>query len=589
MSYKSFKRVLGESSLERKCLWWFGICLVMMLVLSFYWYSNQIASRVFDQDRKLASELVRTAWYEECYLKWNKQGGDDGLNAADGGVNATNDLQQRTLEWFKRGGQSLGQPFEFYAIFPANDNGLQKKPPMDPQEEAILREFAAMPPPTEDGAGKRFRERSVRDGDGAWRYRYYQPLYAKRGCLECHKYVAAGSPRANMVENDLLAVARVEFDQQATRKDMAKDKALLWFMAVTIGFLAMFLLYFIIRYIIVKPVQHLRDVANAVREGDIEQRAQINTGDEFEELAAAFNRMLRRLLRQQDALQDVNQELDAKVDQLAQANMRLFEMNRVKSDFLATMSHELRTPLNSILGFSEVLGGIDTLSDKQRRYVGNINKSGRMLLEMINDILDLAKMESGKMDVRPTEFRIETVAGAQCDLARPLSERKNIELVMECAEGLPPVYQDQAKLQQVLNNLLSNAIKFTPEGGRIQVRVDRDPAGDLRLTVEDTGIGISEADQTLIFEKFRQGAAASPTGDSMTREHSGTGLGLSIVRELCRLLGGEVSLRSALGKGSTFTVVLPWSLSTAGDLDAEMNQRVAELTRPTAAMLPAAD
>ncbi|MEM6799337.1 MAG: HAMP domain-containing sensor histidine kinase, partial [Planctomycetota bacterium] len=356
--------------------------------------------------------------------------------------------------------------------------------------------------------------------------------------------------------------------------------------AVVIGMLSMLLMYFIVRYLIVKPVQHLRDVANAVREGDVEQRADIHTGDEFEELAAAFNRMLRRLLRQQDALQEVNGELDSKVDQLAQANMRLFEMNRVKSDFLATMSHELRTPLNSILGFSEVLSTIDTLDDKQHRYVGNIQRSGKMLLEMINDILDLAKVESGKMDIRPTEFRIESVVAAQCDMARPLSERKNIDLDAACEPGLPDAHQDQAKLQQVLNNLLSNAIKFTPEGGRIEVTASREAGegpdgGMLRLTVEDTGIGIGDDEQQLVFEKFRQGAGASPDGGVMTREQTGAGLGLSIVRELCRLLGGDVSLDSTIGKGSTFTVHLPWTLSMSKSLDAELQKEVAELTRPT--------
>ncbi|CAN0354121.1 unnamed protein product, partial [Ectocarpus sp. 4 AP-2014] len=245
------------------------------------------------------------------------------------------------------------------------------------------------------------------------------------------------------------------------------------------------------------------------------------------------------------------------------------------------MSHELRTPLNSILGFSEVLATVDTLDPKQQRYVGNIQRSGKMLLEMINDILDLAKLESGRMDATPVELPIAAVVTAQCDMARPLAERKNIDLSANCPKDVPPLRQDQAKLQQILNNLLSNAIKFTPEGGRIQVRARREAghsgndwdAGSTRgvlpplpsvvgdgatlvLEVEDTGIGISEADQAVIFEKFRQGASAAPDGDAMTREQGGTGLGLSIVRELCRLLGGDVMVRSVSGKGSTFVVRL---------------------------------
>ena len=169
--------------------------------------------------------------------------------------------------------------------------------------------------------------------------------------------------------------------------------------------------YAIVRYVIVKPLRHLRDVSDAISRGNTSLRAEIHTGDEFEELAVAFNRMLRHLTGAQEELRQVNANLDGKVDELAQANMRLYEMNMLKSDFLATMSHELRTPLNSILGFSEVLGSIDSLDEKQKRYVQNIQKSGKTLLEMINDILDLAKIESGKMEIRLTDFRIAQVVG----------------------------------------------------------------------------------------------------------------------------------------------------------------------------------
>jgi signal transduction histidine kinase len=230
-----------------------------------------------------------------------------------------------------------------------------------------------------------------------------------------------------------------------------------------------------------------------------------------------------------------------------------------------------------------VLSGIDALDDKQKRYVGNIKRSGAMLLEMINDILDLAKVESGKMEVRLSEFRIGALVSAQCDMARPLAEKKNLELDDNIPAGLPPLRQDQAKVQQILNNLLSNAIKFTPEGGRICIAAERDSLGDLKLTVSDTGIGISPEDQQLIFEKFRQAGGALPDGDAMTREYSGTGLGLSIVREMCRLLGGDVSVESELGKGSTFTVRLPWRLEETPRLDAQLREDLDALTRSSRA------
>ncbi len=338
--------------------------------------------------------------------------------------------------------------------------------------------------------------------------------------------------------------------------------------------------YVIVRYVIVKPLRHLRDVSDAISRGNTTLRAEIHTGDEFEELAVAFNRMLRHMTDAQGELRLANVNLDGKVDELAQANMRLYELNMLKSDFLATMSHELRTPLNSILGFSEVLGSIDALDEKQKRYVQNIQKSGKTLLEMINDILDLAKIESGKMETRLSDFQVAdgdlgaVRHGPAADGAeehRPGDARST--------PTLPPMHQDQARVQQILNNLLSNAIKFTPEGGRITVSVRRDESNFMVLEVSDTGVGIAPEDQQAIFEKFRQGKTAMPGGDAMTREYSGSGLGLSIVKELCKLLGGEVSVQSELGKGSTFTVRLPWVLEDQPRLDAALIEGFEDFTK----------
>jgi two-component system, NarL family, sensor histidine kinase BarA len=380
-------------------------------------------------------------------------------------------------------------------------------------------------------------------------------------------------------EGDLMAVARLAFSTKATQKSINWNRALLIATAIITVFLAMVASYAIVRYVVVKPLRHLRDVSDAISRGNTSLRASIHTGDEFDDLAGSFNRMLLHLTTAQEELQQANVNLDGKVDELAQANMRLYEMNLLKSDFLATMSHELRTPLNSILGFSEVLGSIESLNDKQQRYVQNIQKSGKTLLVMINDILDLAKMESGKMETRLSDFQIGHVVCAQCDMARPLTERKNIDLATRVDADLPPMHQDQARVQQILNNLLSNAIKFTPEGGRIAVTARCDEQGFLVLEVADTGVGIAPEDQAAIFEKFRQGRTAMPSGDAMTREYSGSGLGLSIVKELCRLLGGEVSLQSELGKGSVFVVRLPWALEDQPRLDAAIVTRMEEFSK----------
>ena len=196
----------------------------------------------------------------------------------------------------------------------------------------------------------------------------------------------------------------------------------------------------------------------------------------------------------------------------------------------------------------------------------NIQKSGRLLLEMINDILDLAKVEAGKMDLRLSEFDLSRLVSAQCDMIHSLSEEKNIALSVKVDDQLRPAFQDPNKLGQIINNLLSNAIKFTPEGGMITVHVQDLHDGRFQLSVRDTGVGIAQEDQAIVFQKFRQSSKVLD-GEGLTREFAGTGLGLSIVKELAKLLGGEVDFESELGRGSTFWVRLPWRLSEDAAFD----------------------
>lgn len=379
-----------------------------------------------------------------------------------------------------------------------------------------------------------------------------------------------------------LQAIKVIMPYKETEAAISQANAILITVAVATVFVSMLGLYLIVKVVIVKPLKHLRDVSDEISRGNSQLRAEIETNDEFQELAGSFNRMLHHLMDTQGELEQVNGELDARVDQLAQLNMRLYEMNRMKDDFLANMSHELRTPLNSIIGFSDVLQNIDSLDEKQRRYASNIQKSGRLLLEMINDILDLAKMEAGKMEIRPTEFLVHSIVHAQCDMVRSLTEEKQIDLAVEVPRDLPPLYQDQSKLQQVLTNLLSNAIKFTPEGGRIIVNARHTADDMLELTVEDTGVGIPAEDREVIFEKFRQSSVLVGE-DGLTREYSGTGLGLSIIKELCKLMGGRVSFESEVGKGSTFKVTIPWNANVEPQFNAALNAKLRELTKPTQA------
>lgn len=559
MSYRSFKELLGETSLERKCRFLFGLCLLLLITGSFWWYGSRTEDLVYTSTRTTGRHLVDAVM---LHHHWK-----------------TLEADKKYTTLIETLGQQLqNQPYTWKILRPAASTDEQSG--YTSLDTAVLDYFSdpnadvsGLPPPRAESAmlpSDTGEYREFRTPDNA-EYHYYQPIRARTSCLVCHEHrgptTAPSSAGPRLAENELMAVVKVVIPDSDTQTAINVNRAILLTTAIVTVFLAMLAAYAIVRYVIVKPLKHLREVSDEVRKGNVGARAEIHTGDEFEDLGTAFNRMLRGLVDSQDALRKVNRDLDTKVDQLAQANMHLYEMNRLKSDFLATMSHELRTPLNSIIGFSDVLGGIPALEEKQRRYVQNIRSSGRMLLDMINDILDLAKIEAGKMAVRPTEFPLAAIISAQCDMVRPLAERKNIDVDYVVSDEIGPVFQDQGKVQQILGNLLSNAVKFTPEGGRILVRatLERSPAdrsgGMLVIDVEDTGVGIADEEQQVIFEKFRQSRLFRSGDDAMTREFSGTGLGLSIVRELCRLLGGDVSLTSELGRGSTFTVQLPARLS----------------------------
>ncbi len=580
MSYRSVKRVLGETRLELKCLVLFAICLFTLIGGSFWWYGSQTETLVYDKARSTGQHLVAASLLQ---YHWSRNKGEPVQN-------------QPAIEYWA----SKLQAQNYTATFLKPDSTDPIHRPQNERDAWALQHFPATMPAEEKtgdtGTGPADRpapaidyvDRLEKADQGEYHYEYFQPVYATdHSCVVCHEAAApsvtmsaAGlPPQPPLQQGDLIAVAKIVMPDP-TQNALAKNRAIFLATAVMTVFLSMIASYVIVRYVIVKPLKHLRDTSDEISRGNMEARAEIHTADEFEDVAVAFNKMVRHLVSTQAELKTTNAELDGKVDELAQANMRLYEMNRLKSDFLATMSHELRTPLNSIIGFSEVLDSIKSLDDKQRRYVQNIQKSGRMLLDMINDILDLAKIESGKMELRLADFRIEGVIQAQCDFFRPQTERKNIDLDIEIEPDLPDMFQDQAKVQQMLSNLLSNAIKFTPEGGRINVRAKRDPeGGELLLTVSDTGVGIAEEDQAAIFEKFRQGTAVMAQGDAITREYSGTGLGLSIVKELCKLLGGEVSLESELGRGSTFSVHLPWTRAGQAALDSTVKDNLEELLR----------
>jgi CheY-like chemotaxis protein/signal transduction histidine kinase/HAMP domain-containing protein len=318
------------------------------------------------------------------------------------------------------------------------------------------------------------------------------------------------------------------------------------------------------------------------------------TNKELEEQAATLKASEELLQQQQEELQQTNEELEEKAALLEEQNSRIEIKNReielaraaleekaeqlalssrYKSEFLANMSHELRTPLNSLLILAKLLADNreGNLSEKQVEFANTIHTAGSDLLNLINDILDLSKVEAGKMDVHPTELPLEQVRDYAQRTFRPLADERGLEFVVELGEGVPDtVFTDEQRLQQILKNLLSNAFKFT-ESGTVRLGVDvappdlpfasrilTDARSVLAFSVADTGIGIAEEQARLIFEAFQQADGTT------SRRYGGTGLGLSISREIAQLLGGEIAVASEPGVGSTFTLFLPDRYAPAG-------------------------
>jgi len=624
MSYRSIKKVLGETSLERKIRLLFGICLFFLIGGSFYWVMRISEKIVRDTTRNKAHELVAVQLYKIHFEKAWKPEEDQqelfadlskSIRAKDYDLRLvsleSNPLNHLNVEVVENPEQieklkKLEERFLDYVQDIIDDK--QQAVESQPTTESDRVSFAINTLENEN----LYTEHFVTNDE----YFYFEPIIFKETCISCHDKLddwlepdirrnlaeimaneppnPDGSPALpTVVQRDratLMAMqdrklpnyfVRISLKDSEVQTALTGTRAVLLAMAIATALFSIFILYWIVRYVIVKPLNHLRDVTDQVSHGRLDVRADLQTGDEFEHLSSSFNKMLRNLTDSQKALREANADLDRRVDEQAQLTLSLYEMNKIKSEFLANMSHELRTPLNSILGFSEVLESSKTLESKQVRFVKNIKRSGRLLLDLINDILDLAKLESGQAEARLSEFQIQPLVHDLIEMVRALAEDKSINLISHVPENLPDLEQDHIKISQILINLLSNAIKFTPEGGRIRVDITMFTKGDsdwMEMKVTDTGVGISAEEQDVIFEKFRQGASAVGT-DSLTREHSGTGLGLSIVRELCRLLGGTVDLTSELGKGSTFTVTLPWRLEKAESAMTAITEKIQDITK----------
>jgi two-component system sensor histidine kinase BarA len=448
---------------------------------------------------------------------------------------------------YTAGGQSDGRAGPFFIKLSPD---LKPDRPLDSPARAAARLFRknhhqdVTVIPTEDDKGRRV-------------YRSFRAVRAEPICMKCHGPPAAAEHQFQ--PGQLVGMVDVTVPAEE------ESPALLWWTrgafvagAALATLLAIILFAILTQKLILRPVRQLRRVADKVAEGDLSVRSTIRTGDELQRLGESFNEMLTAIADQHEQLRAANRALDLKLDELAQANVALFEANKVKTEFLANVSHELRTPLNSIIGFADLLA--EASDDRVRRYGQNIGASAKSLLGLINDILDLARLEAGKATVRWDKVSLIDTCQTLVALMKPLADKKELSFQAHLAEDLPIVTTDAGKCQQILYNLLSNAIKFTPAGGNVVISASLEPVPDappdsprkeVAIAVTDTGPGIAEADQAGIFEKFFQ------SDRSLTKEAAGAGLGLSIAKELTVLLGGRLTLKSSPGQGAVFTLHLP--------------------------------
>jgi len=397
---------------------------------------------------------------------------------------------------------------------------------------------------------------------------YVRIFRATGNCISCHNPQGSGGPFAL---NKLIGAVLIRSPNLAREINKTVFMNRIWIIVAGLigGAGAIVVFYMITQRLILRPIRQLRALANNVAEGNLEIRSSIATRDEYEKLAKAFNHMLDALQAMQEKLRQVNKQLDAKIAELSGRNIELFKANKIKGEFLANISHEFRTPLNAILGFAQVLRDKPILlkKEKAQRYAENIITSGNSLLNMINDLLELAKTQAGKMELHIGEASVADLLESLLSQFSLLTKKKKIKVKLIVQPDLPLVVTDVGKVQQILYNFLSNAAKFTPARGRIEIEAQfpspgaRDTGPEsrmMRIAVTDTGCGVAEPDREKIFEKFRQ------VDGSLTRESTGSGLGLAICTELAAMLAGSIGMESppkGRSNGSAFWLDIPITLT----------------------------
>ncbi|MCF6149661.1 MAG: response regulator [Candidatus Kuenenia sp.] len=387
--------------------------------------------------------------------------------------------------------------------------------------------------------------------------RYIYPLYVKEECLLCHgpkekapkvvqeNYNTGYDYKLGEIRGALSVIIPKEIAEQRYAS------AIIFF--IVIGSTSIMLVVIIIFFTtnkFLKPIEKLTAAATTIRKtGDLTTKVEISTNDEVGQLGEAFNDMSSKL---RSSYASLEQRIAEKTEHLQRAVSALKRANRMKSEFLANMSHELRTPLNAIIGFAEVLKDklCGDLNAEQEDFVKDIHSSGQHLLQMINDILDLSKIEAGKMELQYEVFLLPDAIEEVYTILKGLAKKKQLHLETFLHDDVKDIEADRVKFKQILYNLLSNAIKFTPQNGTITTRASI-INGKIQVSVSDSGIGIKSEEQKKVFKEFWQ------ADSSFSRKYEGTGLGLALTKRIVELHRGNIWFESEYGKGSTFYFALP--------------------------------
>jgi signal transduction histidine kinase len=516
---------LSPLSLAAKCRITFGAAVVLVLALALsiplIWMGQLTKMGFLDAERRKSETLLSR--------HFQTKEPSEAAPPALGNTGATLDPNDTEMHWIRFGKD--------------DENELQQLT----DEQIKMIELLKAEEDRDD------RIRFVKE-EGALVGNYVRIFRATDRCMTCHN--PQGSASA-FVRNEPIGAVVIQRPASGIRKTGTMNEVCVIIAGLIAGTGAIVAFYMITQRVILRPIRQLRAMANNVAEGNLELRSSIRTGDEYEKLANAFNHMLDGLQQTQEKLRNANKQLDDKIAELSERNIELFKANKVKGEFLANISHEFRTPLNAILGFAEIIREKPRVltEEKGRRFAENIITSGNRLLNMINDLLSLAKTEAGKMDLHIEKTSVPKLCKTVVGHFSVLTKKKKIKVKLLIADDIPVLMTDAGKVQQILYNFLSNSVNFTPEGGRIEIRAQMADEKMVRIAVADTGCGISEADKEKIFEKFRQ------VDGSITRQSTGSGLGLAISKELATMLAGAIGIESEPGKGSTFWLDIPVTLT----------------------------